>query len=164
MNPVDGGALFSFLAWSKQSVVADPADAGDLELVERLLQSADAVVWSRGSRLAGLDSLAPQQILDRHPHLIVTTITPFGLDGPWRDRAATEFTLQAWSGGALGIGRGEQSRAPAHVGGQIGDWLTGAYAAASRWRRGPARSTPAGVNWSTCRCSRPRSSASPTTR
>ena len=130
VNPVDGGALFSFLACSKHSVVADPADAGDVELVERLLQSADAVVWSAGSRLAGLDSLAPQQILERHPHLVVTAITPFGLDGPWRDRAATEFTLQAWSGGALGIGRGEQSRAPAHVGGQAGDWLAGAYAAA----------------------------------
>ena len=130
VNPVDGGALFSFLACSKHGVVADPADAGDVELVERLLQSADAVVWSAGSRLAGLDSLAPQQILERHPHLVVTAITPFGLDGPWRDRAATEFTLQAWSGGALGIGRGEQSRAPAHVGGQAGDWLAGAYAAA----------------------------------
>ena len=129
--PVDaaaGGALFSFLACSKRSVVVDPE--GDLQAVEDLLAGADAVVWSAGSRLADMDSLRPQRIHERHPHLVVTSITPFGLDGPWRDRPATEFTLQAWSGGALGIGRGEQSRAPAHVGGQPGEWLAGAYAAA----------------------------------
>ncbi|MGH3641084.1 MAG: CoA transferase [Mycobacterium sp.] len=126
----DDGALFSFLACSKRSVVADPEDADDLELLERLLASADVVLWSRGSRLAGLDALAPSAIRQRYPHLIVTAITPFGLDGPWRDRPATEFTLQAWSGGAIGIGRGSQDRAPVHVGGQVGDWVSGAYAAA----------------------------------
>jgi crotonobetainyl-CoA:carnitine CoA-transferase CaiB-like acyl-CoA transferase len=126
----DDGALFSFLACSKRSVVADPEDADDLELLDRLLASADVVLWSRGSRLARLDALAPSAIRQRYPHLIVTAITPFGLDGPWRDRPATEFTLQAWSGGAIGIGRGSQDRAPVHVGGQVGDWVSGAYAAA----------------------------------
>jgi crotonobetainyl-CoA:carnitine CoA-transferase CaiB-like acyl-CoA transferase len=128
--PGEDGALFSFLACSKQSVVADPGDAADFALVERLLASADAVVWSRGSRVAELDSLSPAAIHHRYPHLIVTAITPFGLDGPWRDRPATEFTLQAWSGGAIGIGRGSQDRAPVCVGGQVGDWVAGAYAAA----------------------------------
>jgi crotonobetainyl-CoA:carnitine CoA-transferase CaiB-like acyl-CoA transferase len=128
--PGDDGALFSFLACSKQGVVADPDDAADVELVERLLAAADAVVWSRGSRVAGLDALSPAAIHQRYPHLIVTSITPFGLDGPWHDRPATEFTLQAWSGGAMGIGRGSQDRAPVYVGGQVGDWVAGAYAAA----------------------------------
>jgi crotonobetainyl-CoA:carnitine CoA-transferase CaiB-like acyl-CoA transferase len=80
--------------------------------------------------VAELDALTPHRIHERYPHLVVTSITPFGLEGPWRDRPATEFTLQAWSGGAIGIGRGSQDRAPVHVGGQVGDWLAGAYAAA----------------------------------
>jgi len=42
---------------------------------------------------------------------------------------ATEFTLQAWSGAMIGLGRGAPDRAPVHVGGQIGEWLTGIYAA-----------------------------------
>lgn len=130
VDPIAGGPLFSFLSCSKASVVADPDTVDGRELAEGLLQRADAVVWSSGSRLAQLDELTPQRIQQRHPHLVVTAITPFGLGGPWYDRAATEFTLQAWSGGALGIGRGEQGRAPAHVGGQVGDWLAGAYAAA----------------------------------
>jgi len=130
IEPFQDGALFSFLACSKRSVVVDTAVTADVEMVERLLASADAVVWSRGSAVAELKSLAPRELHRRYPHLIVTAITPFGLDGPWRDRAATEFTLQAWSGGAIGIGRGTQDRAPVHVGGQVGDWVSGAYAAA----------------------------------
>ena len=59
----------------------------------------------------------------------MTTITPFGLEGPWSGRPATELTLQAWSGAVVGLGRGAPDRAPVHVGGQIGEWLTGVYAA-----------------------------------
>ncbi|MEZ0366666.1 CaiB/BaiF CoA transferase family protein [Mycobacterium sp. pUA109] len=125
----EDGALFSFLACSKRSVVADP-DA-DAAFVETLLAGADAVVWSRGPGLAEREAFAPGQIHRRHPHLTVTAITPFGLDGPWHDRPATEFTLQAWSGGIVGLGRGTPDRAPVFVGGQVGEYLTGAYASAA---------------------------------
>ncbi|MEZ0052422.1 crotonobetainyl-CoA:carnitine CoA-transferase CaiB-like acyl-CoA transferase [Mycobacterium sp. MAA66] len=120
-----GGALFSFLAGGKRSVVMAPHD---LSLLDQLVAAADAVVWSPESAVA--QQVSPQELFARHPHLIVTAITPFGLAGPWSDRPATEFTLQAWSGGAIGIGRGCQDRAPVSIGGQVGDWLSGAYAAA----------------------------------
>ncbi|WP_096290096.1 CaiB/BaiF CoA transferase family protein [Mycobacterium ahvazicum] len=136
--PPDGdGALFGFLAGAKHSVVADVAQ--DAELVNRLLASADAVIWSAGSKVAEHPEFSPQALHRRHPHLTVTAITPFGLEGPWRDRAATEFTLQAWSGGIVGLGRGDQERAPVFVGGQAGEYLAGVYASVatltSRWRR-----------------------------
>ena len=117
----DDGALFSFLAGAKHSVVADLAEDDDVGLVDRLLASADAVVWSAGSTVAEHPDFTPHAIHGRHPHLTVTAITPFGLEGPWRDRAATEFTLQAWSGGIVGLGRGEQERPPVFVGGQAGE-------------------------------------------
>lgn len=133
------GALFSFLAGAKHSVVADPTGDDDAELVNRLLAAADAAVWSAGSNVAEHPDFTAQAIHRRHPHLTVTSITPFGLQGPWRDRAATEFTLQAWSGGIVGLGRGEQERPPVFVGGQVGEYLAGVYASAatlaSRWRR-----------------------------
>lgn len=133
------GALFSFLAGAKHSVVAHPAADHDVELVNRLLAAADAVVWSAGSEVAERPDFTPRAIHARYPHLTVTSITPFGLEGPWRDRAATEFTLQAWSGGIVGLGRGEQQRPPVFVGGQVGEYLAGVYASvatlASRWRR-----------------------------
>jgi crotonobetainyl-CoA:carnitine CoA-transferase CaiB-like acyl-CoA transferase len=125
--PGDDGALFSFLACSKHSVVADPET--DPDFVNALLADADAVVWSPGSAVA--DMFAAAEIHRAHPHLTVSAITPFGLDGPWKDRPATEFTLQAWSGGIVGLGRGSADRAPVFVGGQVGDYLAGGYAAAA---------------------------------
>jgi crotonobetainyl-CoA:carnitine CoA-transferase CaiB-like acyl-CoA transferase len=123
------GALFNFLNASKQSVVVEGESADDLASLHELLASADAVVWSHGSRLAEQPTLAPLEVLRAHPHLTVTSITPFGLEGPWRDKAATEFTLQAWSGGIVGLARGRPDRAPVFVGGQIGEWLSGVFAA-----------------------------------
>ncbi|MBP1821551.1 CoA transferase [Mycobacterium sp. OAE908] len=122
--PADGdGALFTFLACSKHSVVARPE--ADMDFIHTLLADADAVIWSAGS------ILTPVDIHQAHPHLTVTAITPFGLEGPWRDRPATEFTLQAWSGGIVGLGRGSADRAPVFVGGQVGEYLAGAYASAA---------------------------------
>ena len=121
------GALFAFLAGSKHSVVADPET--DAAFVDGLLAAADAVVWSRGSSVA--ESFTPAVLRESHPHLLVTSITPFGLEGPWSDRPATEFTLQAWSGGIVGLGRGSADRAPVFVGGQVGNYLAGASASAA---------------------------------
>ena len=128
--PGSDGALFGHLACSKDSVVVDPDDPDDAELLERLLSGADAVVWSQDSRITEQPSLTADEIHRRHPRLTVTAITPFGLHGPWSDRPATEFTVQAASGGIVGLGRGSPDRAPVHVGGQVGEWLTGAYACA----------------------------------
>ncbi|WP_082690877.1 CoA transferase [Mycobacterium sp. GA-1199] len=130
IEPGTDGALFSFLACSKHSVVVDPQRADDLEVLRALVRSADAVVWSRGSEVAELGEFSPAALADAYGHLTVTAITPFGLDGPWADKPATEFTLQAWSGGVIGLGRGAPDRAPLFVAGQIGEWLAGAYAAA----------------------------------
>lgn len=112
--PDEDSALFRFLSASKSRVDAD---------VDALLGRADAVVWSRGS------PLTPDAIRAEAPQATVTAITPFGLEGPWADRPATELTLQAWSGGIVGLGRGSPDRPPFQVGGQVGEWLTGTYAA-----------------------------------
>ena len=109
------GALFEHLSRDQSSV--------DASLLDEELGAAQVCLWSPG----GL--LDPAAIRAAHPHLSVVAITPFGLDTPWSDRPATEFTLQAWSGGIIGLGRGDSDRAPVHVGGQIGEWLAGAYAA-----------------------------------
>ena len=133
--PPDGrdAPLFSYLAGGKQSVVFGPDGERAAADLDELLDHAHAVVWSHGPVGSAVASVAdwrtPQSLLSAHPHLAVAAITPFGLDGPWRDRPATEFTLQAWSGGIIGLGRGAPDRAPVHVGGQVGEWLSGAYAA-----------------------------------
>ena len=128
-----------------------------------LLASADAVVWSPGSPLAEQPALDPAEILRDHPHLVVTSITPFGLDGPWSDKPATEFTLQAWSGGIVGLARG-QARPRARVRRRPDRGVARRSLRRHRDAGGPsARRSPA-VSSSTCRCSRRWRCASPTTR
>jgi crotonobetainyl-CoA:carnitine CoA-transferase CaiB-like acyl-CoA transferase len=127
----EDGALFSFLGCSKRSVVIDPAATDDLRLLRDLLRGADSVVWTGGTSITELDEFTPDALTATHPHLTVTAISPFGLHGPWSDKPATEFTVQAWSGGIIGLGRGRQDRAPVFVAGQIGEWLAGAFAAAA---------------------------------
>ncbi len=123
-------ALFNFLHAGQQSVTVDADQSDNLAALNGLLAAADVAIWSRGSELAEHPGLSPDAILRSHPHLTVTTITPFGREGPWAHKPATEFTLQAWSGAMIGLGRGRPDRAPTYVGGQIGEWLAGVYAAA----------------------------------
>ncbi|TVZ06645.1 CoA transferase [Trebonia kvetii] len=121
--------LFSYLAGGKQSVVFGPDGERAAADLDELLDRAHAVVWSPGPAGGVAGDSTPASLLSAHPHLAVAAITPFGLNGPWQDRPATEFTLQAWSGGIVGLGRGAPDRAPVHVGGQVGEWLSGVYAA-----------------------------------
>ena len=116
MRSWGSGALFEFLNTSKRSVVRAEGDA-----LDDLRVGADVVVCD-GSR--PLDVVAFRR---GRPDLVVASITPFGLDGPWRDWAATEFTLQAWCGstGSRGLPEGP----PLAAGGRIGEWIAGTYAA-----------------------------------
>jgi crotonobetainyl-CoA:carnitine CoA-transferase CaiB-like acyl-CoA transferase len=133
------GALFEFLACSKQSVVIDQDKPDDVAMALGLVANADAVVWSPGSRLAASPSFSPWSLRERFPALDVVTLTAFGLEGPWAGRPSTEFTLQAWAG-AIGH-RGFAERPPISVGGRVGEWAAGVYAAlgllASQRRSGP---------------------------
>jgi crotonobetainyl-CoA:carnitine CoA-transferase CaiB-like acyl-CoA transferase len=119
----EDAALFRFLNTSKRSVMGWP---------EHLLAHADVLVDSSGP--AGLDVAA---VRERHPQLVVVSISPFGLDGPWAGRPATEFTLQA-ACGSTGA-RGSRDRPPLAAGGRFGEWLAGATAAVATvaaWRTG----------------------------
>ena len=133
----EDGAVFQFLACSKQSVLVDPDRAEDLDLVRELLAGAHGVVWSDGSRLASLPELHPRAIAEAAPHATVLAISPFGLDGPWASKPATEATLQSWAGSPGQ--RGTNDSAPLLAGGRVGDWETGVVASvsylASRHRR-----------------------------
>jgi len=96
--------LFEYLHRSKSEAEAADADEG----------TADVLLVDRATAPA-------------HPNQIVVSITPFGLDGPWVDRPATEFTLQA-AGGSIGF-RGIPGEEPLAAGGRIGEWMAGTYAA-----------------------------------
>ncbi len=118
------GALFGFLHTSKRSVVVDSSDARDAAALEDLLGRADIVV-EEGRPGTLVNGAHPLRL--RHAGLIVVSLSPFGLAGPWAERAATEFTLQALSG-SIG-GRGEPDGSPVAAGGELTEWAAGVTAA-----------------------------------
>ena len=63
------------------------------------------------------------------PRLVICSITPYGLTGPYAGRPATEFTVQAECGSIAGRGRPDQP--PVQAGGRIAEWSAGATAAAA---------------------------------
>ena len=114
----EDGALFRYLHHGHRSVVVPPGGVG----VERVVGEADVVLVDREG-VAG----DPADLAGRHPRLVVVAISPYGLEGPYAERAASELTIQADSGG-LAL-RGRLNRPPVQAGGQVTEWVTGVYAA-----------------------------------
>ncbi|MEE6136121.1 CoA transferase [Mycobacterium sp. 050128] len=110
-------ALFRFLNAGKRSVV------GTLRPdVEDLIVSADVFVDSLGP-----GALDREALLRRAPHLVIVALSAYGMTGPYRDRPATEFTIQAESG-TLAL-RGRPDQPPIQAGGRVFEWVLASYAA-----------------------------------
>jgi hypothetical protein len=84
--PGEDGAFFRFLSTSKDSVVASAVTDADVGLVHGLLDDAEIVVWSAGMSVADDPRFTPDRLSRTRPGVVVTALSPFGLDGPWRDR------------------------------------------------------------------------------
>src|SRR5581483_7182426 len=123
LQPGDDGALFRFLNASKRSVAIDWRTPAGRAQVRELAATADVVVESLAPE-AGLDFAS---LADGNARGSLVSVSFFGREGPWRDRAATDFTLQAW-GGSIAM-RGTVDRPPLAAGGRLGEWLGGGYAA-----------------------------------
>jgi crotonobetainyl-CoA:carnitine CoA-transferase CaiB-like acyl-CoA transferase len=116
-------ALFTFLNAGKQAVVGTAADPH----VVALLAGADLVIEAHGLASDNGERLDVARLREARPSLVVLSITPYGLTGPWAGRLATEFTLQAESG-SIGI-RGLMGQEPFQAGGRITEWGAGSYGA-----------------------------------
>jgi crotonobetainyl-CoA:carnitine CoA-transferase CaiB-like acyl-CoA transferase len=76
----------------KRSVVLDPEGRQGRQQLEALAAQADILLWS--GRPADLP-FEIDEMLARHPSLIIGALTPFGLDGPKANWLATDLTLCA---------------------------------------------------------------------
>ncbi len=127
----DDGALFNFLGASKQSVVVDPDDADDLAALHGAARRRRRRrVVARARRWPSTRRWRPPSILrgppapDRHVDHAVRARRARGATG-----RRPSSRCRRGRAAIVGLGRGAPDRAPVHVGGQIGEWLTGVYAA-----------------------------------
>jgi crotonobetainyl-CoA:carnitine CoA-transferase CaiB-like acyl-CoA transferase len=82
----------------KRGAVVDLASEAGRARLHALLADADVLVEStRPGTLARL-GLDARSLLARHPALVVTSITDFGQDGPYRDYQATNMVVVAMGG------------------------------------------------------------------
>ena len=93
----------------KRAASVDLTHADGRALLDRLVRGFDVVIVSGSATdIAALGLLDGQRLRRVNPRLIVVTITPFGLDGPWRDRPATDLTLMALGGSMAACGYGSE--------------------------------------------------------
>ena len=122
-SQAESSALFDYLNGGKRSVVGEPDDPA----IKDLLANADLVIQAYGLESDSGPKLDVESLRAEYPSLVVLSITPYGLTGPWANRMATEFTLQAESG-SIAL-RGLMGKEPFQAGGRISEWAAGSYAA-----------------------------------
>jgi len=133
--PGEDGPLFRFLHTSKRAAVVDFTTRAGREQVLALAAAADLVLDTTSPATLAALGIDPAAVCagqrgdgcDDGRATSWISLTPFGRGGPWSERPATEFTLQAWCGSTAS--RGTMDRPPIAAGGRLGEWIGGAYAA-----------------------------------
>ena len=113
----------------KKSAAIDFAQPEGAALVRRLAESADIVV--ENFKVGGLDKfgLDATSLRSANPRLIYASITGFGQDGPYAERAGYDFIIQGMGGmmAITGHADGEPGGGPLRAGVAVVDLFTGLY-------------------------------------
>jgi formyl-CoA transferase len=115
----------------KKSVAIDFAEPEGAALVRALAAQADVVVENfkvGGLAKFGLDAAS---LRAANPRLVYASITGFGQDGPYADRAGYDYIIQGMGGlmSITGLPDGEPGGGPMRVGVAVVDLFTGLYTA-----------------------------------
>ena len=130
VEAADGGdlsaAYFHACNRGKRSIIADFTTEEERALVRKLAASADVLIENfkvGGLAKYGLDYESLKAI---NPRLIYASITGFGQDGPYANRAGYDFLIQGM-GGAMSV-TGEPNGQPTKTGFAMADIFSGLYA------------------------------------
>ena len=122
-----GTGFFPAFSRNKKSVTIDTDDAGDLETLQRLIDTADVVV--ENFRPGGLTAkgLGYEALSARNPRLIYCSLKGY-LPGPYENRTALDEVVQMQSG--LAYMTGPPGR-PLRAGAPVNDMMGGMFGAIS---------------------------------
>ena len=119
--------LFLHLNRNKKSVVVDPTSSDGAEIIRRLAAKAHVVLEDYPAGSGEAWGWGWPTLQESNPALVLTSITPFGQSGPYRDYRGSELTLQAM-GGPL-ITNGHEDREPLKLAGHYAHYHAGMVAA-----------------------------------
>jgi crotonobetainyl-CoA:carnitine CoA-transferase CaiB-like acyl-CoA transferase len=123
----DEAAYFVNLNRNKKSVAIDLKHPDGRALFFRLLDGADIVLENLRVGTVAKLGIDYARARERQPRVIYCSISGFGQDGPYRDRAALDLVVQAESG-MISI-TGEPGGSGVRAGVSIADITAGLYAA-----------------------------------
>lgn len=106
----DKSIPFLYLNTNKRGITLDLETRAGAQLLGELLEGADVVVENYPPKRKITADLDVDDLHRLYPHLIVTSITPFGRTGPYRDFEATDIVAVAMSG--LMYHSGDSDREP----------------------------------------------------
>lgn len=124
-NPTDA-AYFHAANRGKHSIAIDMTTPEGQALIKRLAAEVDVVIENYkvgGLKKYGLDYDSLKTV---NPGLIYCSVTGFGQDGPYAQRAGYDFMIQAM-GGLMSV-TGDADGQPMKVGVALADVMTGLYA------------------------------------
>jgi crotonobetainyl-CoA:carnitine CoA-transferase CaiB-like acyl-CoA transferase len=115
-------AIFLHLNAGKQSITLDVTQPAGRDLLLRLAAASDVVVEDAPPGYFESLGLGYEALRKANRRVILTSITPFGEEGPYRDYKATEIGLHAASGELYLAG---QPPMPLKKGGNVAQYLGG---------------------------------------
>jgi crotonobetainyl-CoA:carnitine CoA-transferase CaiB-like acyl-CoA transferase len=122
------GAAYELLGRNKRSVVLNLKSEDGREACLRLIAAADVVVEGFRPGVAARLGIDYEAALSRNPQIVYCSISGYGQDGPYRDRAGHDLNYLGIAG-VLDMTRGGDGQ-PAIPGIQIADVGAGALSAA----------------------------------
>ena len=125
-DPEQSG-LFLYLNAGKKSVALDARSPAGAEQLRGLIEGADVAIIGLHPQEADALDLTYEALSRGNPGLVMTSVTHFGLTGPYRDLQSTELTTLALSG-YMGL-TGLPERAPLKTWGFLGEYTGGVCAA-----------------------------------
>jgi len=113
----DDAALFHGFNRGKQGIALNIKSAPGREVARKLVRTADIVVESMRPGAMSRAGLGYEQLRPELPRLIYCSISAYGQQGPYADRAGVDGVLQADSGlmSLIGTPRGEPCKVQAPV-------------------------------------------------
>lgn len=96
-NP-EASAVFLSLNTNKRGITLNLYTKTGQELLRQLLPTTDVVIENFSVGTLERLGLGFSTLEELRPGVILTSVTPFGQTGPWRDYQATDLTVQAAAG------------------------------------------------------------------
>ena len=120
--------MSSHFVWvnrSKESLTLDLKQAAALEILHKLLQTADIFVQNLAPGAATRMGLSADNLQKINPRLIYCDVSGYGNNGPYRDKKAYDLLIQSEAGFLSVTGTLDQ---PSKAGNSIADIAAGMYA------------------------------------